>query len=130
MRSLDDVLEQLAERGIISPEAERNPAVSAAVEFIAAHYAERLTVGAVANAVNLSASHLAHVFPETTGLTVMDYVTRLRVNIARRFLLETSDPLDKIAARVGFGDASNFSRTFKGIDGIAPGRFRRNDQSH
>jgi hypothetical protein len=40
-------------------------------------------------------------------------------------LLETSDTLDKIAARLGFADASNSSRTFKGIDGIAPGEFRR-----
>jgi AraC-like DNA-binding protein len=45
-------------------------------------------------------------------------------------LLETSDTLDKIAARIGFADASNFSRTFKGIDGIAPGEFRRHKQSY
>jgi transcriptional regulator GlxA family with amidase domain len=37
--------------------------------------------------------------------------------------------VDKIAARLGFADASNFSRTFKGVDGLAPGEFRRNKQS-
>jgi hypothetical protein len=45
-------------------------------------------------------------------------------------LLETSDTLDKIAARLGFADASNSSRTFRGIDGIAPGEFRREKQSY
>ena len=101
----------------------------AAVDFIAGHCVEPPSVSAVANAVRLSASRLAHVFPEATGLAVMDHVARLRVNIARRLLLETSDTLDKIAARLGFADASNFSRTFKGIGGIAPGEFRRSRHS-
>jgi YesN/AraC family two-component response regulator len=128
MRSLDNVLTQLAGHGVIS-HAGLNTTVTAAVDFIAGHYAEPLSVTAVANAVNLSVSRLAHVFPETTGLAVMDYVARLRVNIAR-LLLETSDTLNKIAARLGFADASNFSRAFKGIDGVAPGEFRRNKKSY
>jgi transcriptional regulator GlxA family with amidase domain len=125
MRSLDNVLTQLAGHGVIS-HAGLNTTVTSAVDFIAGHYAEPLSVTAVANAVNLSVSRLAHVFPETTGLAVMDYVARLRVNIARRLLHETSDTLDKIATRLGFADASNFSRTFKSVDGLAPGEFRRN----
>jgi YesN/AraC family two-component response regulator len=131
MRTLDDVLTQLAGHGLIRREADRNAAVNAAVEYIGAHYAEPLTVAAVATAVNLSTGRLAHVFSETTGLSVMDYVARLRVNIARRLLLETSDTLEKIAVRLGFADASNLSRTFKSVDGTAPGEFRRsNGDSH
>jgi len=52
-------------------------------------------------------------------------VTRLRVSIARRLLMETTDTLDTIATRTGYADVSNFSRTFKSIDGISPGEFRR-----
>jgi DNA-binding response OmpR family regulator/AraC-like DNA-binding protein len=129
MKTMNAVLTELAGHGVISYGG-LNTTVTAAVDFIAGHYAEPLSVTAVASAVSLSASRLAHVFPEATGLTVMDYVTRLRVNIARRLLLETSDTLDKIAARLGFADASNFSRTFKGIDGIAPGEFRRSKPSY
>jgi transcriptional regulator GlxA family with amidase domain len=128
MRTLDHVLAELAGHGVIG-HAGLNTTVAAAVDFIAGHYAEPLSVTAVANAVRLSVSRLAHVFPEATGLAVMDYVARLRVNIARRLLLESSDTIDKIAARIGFADASNFSRTFKGIDGMAPGEFRRSKQS-
>ncbi|MGH7302107.1 MAG: response regulator [Candidatus Rokuibacteriota bacterium] len=127
MKTLDDALTQLAGHGVIS-HAGLDTTVAAAVDFIARHYVEPLRVSAVATAVNLSASRLAHVFSETTGLAVMDYVARLRVKIARRLLLETGDTLDTIAARLGFADASNFSRTFKGIDGIAPGQFRRGKQ--
>jgi AraC-like DNA-binding protein len=47
-------------------------ALALAVDFIAGHYAEPLCVTAVSNAVNLSVSRLAHVFPAATGLAVMD----------------------------------------------------------
>lgn len=99
MTTLDKALTQLARHGVIT-HAGLNAAVTAAVGFVAGHYAEPLSVTAVANAVNLSVSRLAHVFRETTGLPVMDYVARLRVNIARRLLLETTDTLDKIGARL------------------------------
>jgi len=125
MRALDNVLTQLAGHGIIRREVDRHPAVSAAIEFIGGHYAEPLTVGAIASTVNLSVGRLAHVFAEATGLSVMEYVARLRVNIARRLLVETSDTLERIAVRLGFADASNFSRTFKSVGGGAPGEFRR-----
>jgi YesN/AraC family two-component response regulator len=128
MRAVDDALAQLARQGVIMHDADPNTAVSAAVEYIGGHYAEPLTVGAVANAVNLSVGRLAHVFSQATGHGVMDYVARIRINIARRLLLETSDTLERIAARLGFADASNFSRTFKSVNRIAPGEFRRTRQ--
>ena len=65
--------------------------------------------------------------PERVGrVLAKDYVARLRVNIARRLLVETTETLETIAARLGFAEASTFSRTFKSFDGIAPGEFRRN----
>jgi YesN/AraC family two-component response regulator len=125
MKAVGDALAQLAQLGVIEHELDRNTAVTTAVEFIAAHYREPLTVCAVANAVNLSAGRLAHLFPQLTGFSVQDYIARLRVNIARRLLVETNDTLETIAERLGFADRSNFSRTFKSVDGIAPGEFRR-----
>src|SRR5262249_39750218 len=83
MRTLDDVLTKLAGHGIIRHEGCRHPAVTTAIEFIGGRYAQPLTVAAVASAVSLSVSRLAHVFAEATGLSVMEYVARLRVNIAR-----------------------------------------------
>ena len=125
MKSVNETLAQLAEHGVINHENNRNTSVAAAVNFIAAHYCEPLTVSTVASAVKLSESRLAHVFPEITGLSVKDYMARLRVHIARRLLVETADTIEMIAAELGFADASSFSRTFKSVDGIAPGEFRR-----
>ena len=99
--------------------------VANAIVFMATHYREPLVVADVARGVALSEDRLAHIFKETTGIPVKDYLTRLRIAIARRFLTETDAKLEVIAHRVGFGDASSFSRTFIDLAGIRPGEFRR-----
>jgi transcriptional regulator GlxA family with amidase domain len=96
---------------------------------MAAHHDDPLTVREIAEAANLSEGRFAHIFREATGFSVKDYMIRLRVSIARRLLLETTDTLDAIAARTGYADVSNFSRMFKSIDGISPGEFRRGKPS-
>ena len=123
--SLDDAMAQLVRFRAINHAPELHAAVSAAVEFMAAHYNDPPTVREISKAANLSEGRFAHIFRHATGLSVKDYMTHLRVSIARRLLLETSDTLDAIATRTGYADVSNFSRTFKAIDGISPGEFRR-----
>jgi len=123
--SFDGALAELVRFRAINHATERHTAVSAAVKFMVAHYDDPLTVGEIAEAAHLSEGRLAHIFRDTTGLSIRGYVTRLRVSIARRLLMETTDTLDTIATRTGYADVSNFSRTFKSIDGISPGEFRR-----
>ena len=103
-------------------------AVVNAIAFMARHYGEHLGVGDVARVVALSEDRLAHVFKEATGFPVKDYLTRLRINIARRLLTETNAKIDIVAQRVGFGDGSSLSRTFIDLAGVRPGEFRRSMQ--
>jgi AraC-like DNA-binding protein len=95
------------------------------MRFIAAHYGNPITVRDVADAACLSEDRLAHVFRDSTGFSVKDYVTRFRVAIARRLLAETTETLDTIADRLGFAHASHLSRSFKHVHGVRPGEFRR-----
>jgi YesN/AraC family two-component response regulator len=123
--SLDAALAELARFRAIDHATELRAAVTAAVTYMAAHHEEHLTVREIAEVADLSEGRLAHIFREITGFSVKDYMNRLRVSIARRLLLETPDTVEAIATRTGYPDASNFSRTFKSIDGISPGEFRR-----
>ena len=99
--------------------------VTKAIAFMARHYREPLLVGDVARAAALSEDRLGHVFKKATGFPIKDYLTRLRIAIARRLLRETNVTLDIIAERVGLGDGSQFSRKFIDVAGIRPGEFRR-----
>ena len=99
--------------------------VSQAIEQIRLNYHGPLTVGALADAVHVSPSHLAHRFRSETGLSVKDYVTKVRIEVARRLLLETDAKLESIADAVGFCDAPHLSRVFVQHTRRRPGEYRR-----
>lgn len=101
------------------------PSVLTAVDLMAHQYREKLTVTHIAAAVGLSERRFTHVFREATGFSVNDYFNRVRVAIARRLLVESTEKLDSIAQLAGFSDTSNFSRAFTDIAGVRPGRFRQ-----
>ena len=123
---LDDVTRAVLQlAGVTGATMVLSEPVANAIVFMAGHYCEPLVVADVARVVALSEDRLAHIFKETTGFPVKDYLTRLRIAIARRFLTETDAKLDVIAHRVGFADGSSFSRTFIDSAGIRPGEFRR-----
>lgn len=99
--------------------------VSQAIEQIRLDYHGALTVSALADAIHVSPSHLAHRFTSETGISVKDYVTKVRVEVARRLLLETDAKLESIADAVGFYDAPHFSRVFVQYTRRRPGEYRR-----
>lgn len=99
--------------------------VSQAVEQIRGNYQAPLTVRAIADAIHVSPSHLAHRFRLETGMSVKEYVTRVRVEMARRMLLETDTKLESIASAVGFCDAPHLSRVFVQYTRRRPGDYRR-----
>jgi AraC-like DNA-binding protein len=99
--------------------------VSQAIEHVRVNYQGPLTVPTIADAINVSPSYLAHRFRAETGMTVKDYVTKVRIEIARRLLLETDAKLESIADAVGFCDAPHFSRVFVQYTRRRPGEYRR-----
>jgi DNA-binding NarL/FixJ family response regulator len=99
--------------------------VSAAIDHVSGHFGDDLSVAALAGVAGISASHLAHLFRAETGLTVRDYVTRVRVEITRDLLQHTNDTLAQIAAFVGFFDASHLARVFRQLQGQRPNACRR-----
>jgi transcriptional regulator GlxA family with amidase domain len=99
--------------------------VSQAIELIRGNYRAPLTVDAIADAIHVSPSHLAHRFRRETGMTVKEYVAQVRVETARRMLLETDAKLDSIARAVGFCDAPHLSRVFVQYTRQRPGEYRR-----
>lgn len=89
------------------------------------HFGDDLNVGTLAGVAGISASHLAHLFRAEIGLTVREYVTRVRVEITRDLLQHTDDTLAQIAASVGFFGASHRARLFRQLHGQRPNACRR-----
>lgn len=93
------------------------------VDYVSRHVTTA-SVEEVAGAIGVSASHLSQLFRAETTMTVKDYVTRVRIEIAKYLLRDTDDKLDVVAARVGLSDASHLSRIFREREGTRPGAYR------
>lgn len=82
-------------------------------------------VTSLAKEAAMSRSAFARDFKATLGVTPMEFVTRIRLNFARRLLASTGRPVEAIAAEIGFSSRSHFSRVFRDQYGIDPSTFRR-----
>jgi AraC family transcriptional regulator len=104
---------------------DRRRAVEAAL-WLDAHAHERLDLARVARACGLSPFHFLRVFGLVLGVTPHQYLIRSRMRRAARLLASATSPtITEIALEVGFGDLSNFVRTFRRAAGVSPRGFRR-----
>ena len=110
---------------LTGPWPQLGESVTRAVDYLSRHFEEDLTVDAIAEIIEISSSHLAHVFRAETGLSVRDYLTRVRVTIVQDLLASTDEKLESVAARVGFGDTSHLAHVFQRITGRPPSAYRR-----
>ena len=99
--------------------------VSRAIQDVSCQAARVPSVGELARVVGVSVSHLTHGFSLDTAMSSKEYLTRVRIEYAKRLLARTPGKLETIAAQLGFSDASHLSRVFRARTGQSPGRFRR-----
>ena len=101
--------------------------VKTAIEFIDANFERSIGLADIACVSLLSATRMSHLFREQMGMTVVSYVTKVRVDHAKRLLLTTDRTCARICYDVGFKDQSFFSRTFKKLVGLTPLKFRESE---
>jgi AraC-like DNA-binding protein len=85
---------------------------------------KRLTPGEIARAVNLSPAHLRYLFKAETGLSIMQYQKKLKLEEARRLLANSFLSGKEIMIRIGLTDESHFVRDFKQSYGMTPTQYR------
>jgi two-component system response regulator YesN len=120
------VLEKLTDRIYQTRNAKNYQRLKKALEFIETHYEEPLTVERIAKEVYLSPSRLSHIIKSEWGLTLGDYISKVRIDRAKALLKERELPISQIALEVGFPDQSYFTKVFKKIENCTPKVFRRN----
>jgi AraC family transcriptional regulator of arabinose operon len=85
---------------------------------------ERLTVGELARAAQLSRSRFAHLFREQTGCTPMQHLFVIRMERARVLLERTTLAVNEVMSCVGYGDPSHFARDFRLRYELGPREYR------
>lgn len=124
LRSFAEQLGQHAASLAIIEEGREPAAIAKARRYVHQHLAEPLPLGDVAREAGMSESHFCRVFKEATGLTLTDYVSRCRIEQAKRELLKHEKRVSEIAFEVGYQSLSQFNRSFVRITGVSPSRWR------
>jgi AraC family transcriptional regulator len=114
-----------AKPGVAEPGArDRRRAVETAL-WIDAHAHEAVDLERAAGEAGLSPFHFLRLFTRVLGVTPHQYLVRARLRRAARLLADGERPITDVAFDVGFGDLSNFVRTFHRAAGVSPRRFRQ-----
>ena len=70
-------------------------------------------------------AYLFRVFKASTGRTIMEYYTSLKIEKAKQLLRENELSVKEIAERLCFNEANYFTKTFKRVTGLTPMAYRR-----
>ncbi len=92
-------------------------------EYIEDHLEEDLSLDRLAKKFYVSKYHIAHVFKDTFGVSIHQYITKKRLALCRDALY-TNQNITEVYHMFGFGDYSSFYRAFKKEFGISPKDFR------
>lgn len=108
--------------------ATTDPLVARALRFIAENGHRCIQVKHVACAVATTRRTLERRFSESMGRSIAGEITRLRVERAKRRMVETDASMKQVAIEAGFRTADHFGKVFTRIEGISPSRFREGHQ--
>ena len=120
------------ESGPVAPETmgiprkgDKSRYVLEAMAYISKHYNEPdISVGTVAQSLNISEGYLSHTFKKETDYTLLNYLTRYRIHKAMELLKDCRVKVYEVAEQVGYRDIAYFSATFKKYTGISPSEYQ------
>jgi YesN/AraC family two-component response regulator len=94
------------------------------IELVRRYYDTNLTLEQCAATLHYNANYLSGVFRKETNYSFSEYLAMYRLNMAKKWLAETSMPIKDIAAKLQYNNPQNFIRSFRKSEGITPGQYR------
>ena len=95
------------------------------VDYITKHYGQKLTLEGMAELVDLNPVYFSALFKKEMGVNFSNYLTKIRMDHAKKALIETNESITLIGMSVGYEDQKYFSQAFKKSVGIGPAVYRK-----
>ena len=118
-----EVVSGRAQKPVPATAKDRRRAVETAL-WIDANSHRQINLDHAAGQAGISPFHFLRLFSSVLGVTPHQYLVRSRLRHAARRLADDDSAITDIAYDVGFGDLSNFVRTFHRAAGVSPRKFR------
>lgn len=114
----------IAQSVVIQDDQGSNSIIQKARTYIDQNYARDLSLDDVAREVGISPYYFSKLFKEQTGQNFIDYLTRLRIETAKRLLVDPAMSVKEVCLRSGYSNQNYFSRIFKKSTGMTPTEYR------
>jgi len=95
-------------------------------QFIAVHYFDKITVKDLAELVNLNKAYLGRLFKKQTGMSIDQYIIKIRIQNAETMLQSGDYKVQEVAEQCGFSDVFHFYKLFRATRGFSPSRCKPN----
>ena len=103
---------------------ERIKQVSEIMKYIDSHCSQKLSLTQLGKMAHMNPAYLSHVFRETTGFSLWDYIIARRIELAKHLLLSSDRKILDIAFECGFQNSTHFNKSFRRQTGITPSEYR------
>ena len=128
-RTIEEILRQTEEAVTQKNSGRTEKLMEQIRETVEQGYANRdFSVNTIADAVGLSPAYVGRVFRRSSGITLVEYILKVRIENSCLLLAQTDMPVSEIVSQVGFGDAPYFYKVFKKVNGCTPAQYRANRQ--
>jgi len=124
LETLAHHLQHIADELEIQRYVQDPPIIRRSKDYIERHLSDRIKLGTIARALNMSRFHFCRTFKQATGQTFVDYLSHVRVDRARILLRDRGLRISEIAYEVGFQTLTHFNRTFRRLAGCSPTEYR------
>ncbi|MFD0676145.1 MULTISPECIES: helix-turn-helix domain-containing protein [unclassified Paenibacillus] len=94
------------------------------MDMIHKYYDTDLTIEKCATEMHYNANYLSGVFRKETSVTFSEYLSSYRLNMAKKWLMETDITIKEISEKLQYINSQNFIRSFRKQEGVTPGQFR------
>ncbi|MEG0257712.1 MAG: helix-turn-helix domain-containing protein [Christensenella sp.] len=101
-----------------------NAIVEKVRNYIEENYMKKISLNELANLAGFSVSYLSKIFKEETQKSISAYINHVRIENAKKLLRTTDISLVELAYVVGFEEQSYFTKVFKKLEGVSPGKYR------
>ena len=96
--------------------------------YVMNHISESIKTEDIADALFMSRSYLSSSFRKQTGMTLVGYIHKIKIEKAKELLLDPTKSIGLISDYLGYSSSSHFNRVFKEITGLTPLEFRKKQQ--
>jgi len=121
---LSGILSSYTSLVFAAPDTKHTDTIQKVMEYVNANYMKRISLNDISEHVSFSVSYLSRIFKEEKGLSLSSYINDVRIRNAKSMLLTSDIPLSSLAYCCGFDDQSYFSKVFKKLAGVSPGKYR------